>query len=97
VLEISPRYFLLCTIALSQNLLAYTKDAILNSILDIITKNKENDAIIHSDIRSYAIEFKIPGAAQLPRQNKQPLGLYKLEQTVGTSLEIPISDAYNHP
>jgi hypothetical protein len=82
----------LCAIALSQNLLAYTKDAILDSLLDIITKNKDNDVIIYSDIRSYAAKFNIPGAVQLPRQNEQTSTLQELEQRVETALDVLIQN-----
>lgn len=87
VLDISPGYFLLCAIALSQNALTYTKDAILDSLLDMMRKNKENTAVTQPDILLFAAEFKIPGAGQLSRQS-QTLSA-ESEQTVGTAPEIP--------
>ncbi|KAF2177299.1 hypothetical protein K469DRAFT_755231 [Zopfia rhizophila CBS 207.26] len=97
VLEISPEYFLLCAIALSQNLVAYMKDAVLDRLLDTIAKNKKNDAIIRPDIRSYAIDFQIPGAVQLARQNETLSALQEASRRDGTVAEVVMSDAEDDP
>ncbi|KAF2188770.1 hypothetical protein K469DRAFT_70544 [Zopfia rhizophila CBS 207.26] len=95
VLEISPDYFLLCAITLSQNVVTYTKGAVLDDLLDTIATNKENGEIIRLDIRSYAVEFNVPGAVQLTRQNETLSAPQEAGQRDGTVAEVAMSDAHN--
>jgi hypothetical protein len=50
VLEISPVYFLLCAIALSQNQVAHTKWAILDNLVETMVANKDNNEVVRYKI-----------------------------------------------
>jgi hypothetical protein len=64
VLEISPFYFLLCTIALSLNKLTATKGTVLDTLLKTIAANRDNDKILCPNLRLFAVQRGVPGADQ---------------------------------
>ncbi|KAF2003268.1 hypothetical protein P154DRAFT_561393 [Amniculicola lignicola CBS 123094] len=59
----------------------------------MVATNKENGEIIRPDIRSYAAEFNVPGAAQPTPQNETLSPLQGASQKDGAASEVAMSDA----
>jgi hypothetical protein len=70
VRKISPYYYLLCALALSQNRLWATSDSELAKIVAKIRRNCDNATFIYPNVRYIATKLNIEGA-QEPDQEKQ--------------------------
>jgi hypothetical protein len=88
---------LLCAIAYSQNRIGATPQHVLDSLLRKIENNKEDDIFTRADILAYAAEYKIPGAVQVPQQNRQTQNervfAYASLQRIGEVFNKSICDA----
>jgi hypothetical protein len=92
VLEISPVYFLLCTIALSLNKLTATKGTVLDTLLETIAANRDNDKILCPNLCLFAVQRGVPGANQRPGQHETRLMLQDINRGDGTFTEVVGSD-----
>jgi hypothetical protein len=82
VLEKNPGYFLLCVITFSHNVLTYTKDAVLEGLLDILRNNTEDRNILHANFQSFVTKFRLSGAILRPQSEGPRLESRESEQGV---------------
>lgn len=85
-LEISRVYFMLCAIAFSQNQIVSTQTATLDSLLERIASNRDNDKILCPRFHLYATRLRVPATARFQADGQDVTTLGELhDETEGIS------------